>query len=168
MQGLRSGFSPFGAYGTTFPPLCGGTTTRALLCATYEIVVSRSFVLPPLAGKVPRSGQGGALFPRPQGGLPVFPGRKPGCKGSLYIAPAGRHQNPLNLLNLLNLLNPHARQGAHPLNPLNQPASGGPEPLPVVNTFHRTYDSKAKSRYRSTGIFLHIGRGSPDVEELVF
>ena len=43
-------FPPFGAYGTTFPPLCGGTTTRALLCATYEIVVSRSFVLPPLAG----------------------------------------------------------------------------------------------------------------------
>ena len=44
------GFTPFGAYGTTFPPLCGGTTTRALRCATYEIVVLRSFVLPLLAG----------------------------------------------------------------------------------------------------------------------
>ena len=40
-----------------------------------------------------------------QGGLPVFHRAKPGCKVFLYIAPAGRHQNPLNHLNPLNLLN---------------------------------------------------------------
>ena len=44
------GFSPFGAFGTTFPPLCGGTTTRTMLRATYRIIASRSFIVPPLAG----------------------------------------------------------------------------------------------------------------------
>ena len=67
------GFFPFGACGTTFPPLCGGTTTRALLRATYEITASRSFVLPPLAGEVPRSEQGGELFSHArQGGCTVL------------------------------------------------------------------------------------------------
>ena len=53
-------------------PLCGGTTTRAMLRVTYENTASRSFILPPLAGEVPRSGQGGMLFPRPKGGCMVF------------------------------------------------------------------------------------------------
>ena len=53
-------------------PASGGTTTRAKLRVTYEKIASRSFVLPPLAGEVPRSGQGGMPFRRPQGGCMVF------------------------------------------------------------------------------------------------
>ena len=66
------GFSPFGAYGTTFPPQKRWDTPRAMLRVTYENTASRSFVLPPLAGEVPQSGQGGMLFPRPKGGCMVF------------------------------------------------------------------------------------------------
>ena len=42
-------------------PASGGTTNRAKLRVTYEKIASRSFVLPPLAGEVPRSGQGGCI-----------------------------------------------------------------------------------------------------------
>ena len=61
------GFSPFGAYGTTFPPLCGGTTTRALLRVTYENTTSRSFIVPPLAGERwwRQPPKGGDAFPTP-------------------------------------------------------------------------------------------------------
>ena len=54
------------------PPQAGGTTNRAKLRVTYEKIASRSFVLPPLAGEVPRSGQGGMHFRRPQGGCKGF------------------------------------------------------------------------------------------------
>ena len=53
-------------------PASGGTTTRAKLRVTYEKIASRSFVLPPLAGEVPRSGQGGMPFRRPPGRLYGF------------------------------------------------------------------------------------------------
>ena len=53
-------------------PASGGTTNRAKLRVTYEKIASRSFVLPPLAGEVPRSGQGRMPFPRLQGGCMVF------------------------------------------------------------------------------------------------
>ena len=66
------GFSPFGAFGTTFPPLCGGTTTRTMLRATYRIIASRSFIVPPLAG--------GRWWRQPPRG-DLFPRAKPGCKG---------------------------------------------------------------------------------------
>ena len=59
--------------------------------------------------------KGGALFPAHQGGLPVFHRAKPGCKVFLYIAPAGRHQNPLNHLNPLNLLNLWIEAAPRPL-----------------------------------------------------
>ena len=50
---------PLVANATTFPPLRGGTTTRAYCRDTYEEIVSRSFILPPLAGEVRRSRIGG-------------------------------------------------------------------------------------------------------------
>ena len=53
-------------------PASGGTTNRAKLRVTYEKIASRSFVLPPLAGEVPRSGQGGMPFPTPAGRLYGF------------------------------------------------------------------------------------------------
>ena len=72
-------FSPFGAYGTTFPPLCGGTTTRALLCATYEIVVLRSFIVPPLAGE--------RWWRQPPKGGSFSHGRSPVVKVLFILAP---------------------------------------------------------------------------------
>ena len=53
-------------------PASGDTTTRAKLRVTYEKIASRSFVLPPLAGEVPRSGQGGMHFLARQGGCKGF------------------------------------------------------------------------------------------------
>ena len=40
--------SPFGGWRHHLSPASGGTTTRDLLCATYEIIASRSFIVPPL------------------------------------------------------------------------------------------------------------------------
>ena len=50
--------SPKGSLRIQFPchPASGGTTTRDLLCATYEIIASRSFIVPPL-----QRGEGGAV-----------------------------------------------------------------------------------------------------------
>ena len=53
-------------------PASGGTTTRAKLRVTYEKIASRSFVLPPLAGEVPRSGQGGCFSLVRQGGCRFY------------------------------------------------------------------------------------------------
>ena len=158
-------------------PLCGGTTTRALLCATYEIVVSRSFVLPPLAGEVPRSGQGGALLHRPPGRFACFPSGESPVVKVFFILRRRRHHN-LRAIGASNfrILGAKATSNLRALTPAGRTSFEPSEParlrrpnlLPVVNTCHCTYDSKTKSRYRSTGIFLHIGRGSPDMEELVF
>ena len=55
-------------------PLCGGTTTRALLRAIYENTASQSFVVPPPAGRRWwRSHQRGGCFSHArQGGCMVF------------------------------------------------------------------------------------------------
>ena len=50
---------PLVAGATTFPPLRGGTITRAYCRAICEESVSRCFILPPLAGEVRRSRIGG-------------------------------------------------------------------------------------------------------------
>ena len=42
--------SPFGGWRHHLSPASGGTTTRDLLCATYEIIASRSFIVPPHSG----------------------------------------------------------------------------------------------------------------------
>ena len=49
--------------------------------------------------------KGGCFFPARRAVCLFSPGESPVVKGFLYIAPAGRHQNPLNHLNPLNLLN---------------------------------------------------------------
>ena len=48
--------SPFGGWRHHLSPASGGTTTRDLLCVTYEIIASRSFIVPPL-----QRGEGGAV-----------------------------------------------------------------------------------------------------------
>ena len=48
--------APFGGWSHHLSPASGGTTTRDLLCATYEIIASRSFIVPPL-----QRGEGGAV-----------------------------------------------------------------------------------------------------------
>ena len=48
--------APFGGWRHHLSPASGGTTTRDLLCATYEIIASRSFIVPPL-----QRGEGGAV-----------------------------------------------------------------------------------------------------------
>ena len=48
--------APFGGWRHHLSPASGGTTTRDLLCATYEIIASRSFIVPPL-----QRGKGGAV-----------------------------------------------------------------------------------------------------------
>ena len=50
---------PLVANATTFPPLRGGTITRAYCRAIYEESVSRCFILPPEQGEVRRSRKGG-------------------------------------------------------------------------------------------------------------
>ena len=100
---LRS--PPFGGCATTFPPQAGGTTNRVKLRVTYERIASRSFVLPLLAGEVPRSGQGGMPFRRPSGRLYGFSrqrrhkkwrpkGRRTSPAQRYFIPPEGGALNP--------------------------------------------------------------------------
>ena len=51
--------------------------------------------------------KGGALFLARKGGLPVFPGRKHGCKG-FFILRRRRHHNPRDLKGRVKLSNPQA------------------------------------------------------------
>ncbi len=87
-------------------PASGGTTTRAKLRVTYEKIASRSFILPPLAGEVPRSGQGGMHFQRPPGRLYGFrrqrrhkkwrpKGRRTSPAQRYYITPEGESPQPV-------------------------------------------------------------------------
>ena len=101
---LRS--PPFGGCATTFPPQAGGTTNRVKLRVTYERIASRSFVLPLLAGEVPRSGQGGMPFRRPSGRLYGFghqrrhkkwrpKGRRTFPSGAVLYTSRGRSTQPV-------------------------------------------------------------------------
>ena len=72
-------------------PASGGTTNRVKLRVTYERIASRSFVLPLLAGEVPRSGQGGMPFRRPSGRLYGFSRQrrlKNGARKGTHLASA--------------------------------------------------------------------------------
>ncbi len=115
-------------------PASGGTTNRAKLRVTYEKIASRSFVLPPLAGEVPRSGQGGMPFPRPQGGCMVLAAkggirngarrRRTSPAQRYYITPEGESPQPACKAKPITgrtlgaqgqrpggAINPHARKG---------------------------------------------------------
>ena len=99
---LRS--PPFGGCATTFPPQAGGTTNRAKLRVTYEKIASRSFVLPPLAGKSRTRARGNA-FPTPTGRLYGFRRQRRHKKWRLwrraspaqryYITPEGESPQPV-------------------------------------------------------------------------
>ena len=91
-------------------PLCGGTTTRALLRATYENASLRSFVVPPLQrrGRWWRSHQRGCrfslarkggctVFQRAKRVWPVFLRAIARLYGFIILAPnifEGAHHNP--------------------------------------------------------------------------
>ena len=79
-------------------PQSGGTTTRAYFSATYKRNAIRSFVLPPLAGEVPRSGQGGALFPARRAVCLFSHGRSPVVKVLSKLAPNYFQRAPTAIL----------------------------------------------------------------------
>ena len=113
-------------------PASGGTTTRAKLRVTYEKIASRSFVLPPLAGEVPRSGQGGMPFPRPQGGCMVLYKLAPTIihrRPTTTLAPKGEttHYDLCVALLLQIMFAVHAR-GASNLSPLRTFGPAGRQP----------------------------------------
>ena len=95
---------PLVAGATTFPPQAGGTTNRAKLRVTYEKIASRSFVLPPLAGKSRTRARGNA-FPTPTGRLYGFRRQRRHKKWRLwrraspaqryYITPEGESPQPV-------------------------------------------------------------------------
>ena len=75
----------------------------------------RSAKTSPSGGGAAKDGRRGAFrrakgavvrFFRPKGGLPVFPGRKPGCKGFLKTGAAGAHHNPHGLKGRVKPENP--------------------------------------------------------------
>ena len=64
---------PLVAGATTFPPLRGGTITRAYCRAAYEESVSRCFILPPEQGEVRRSRIGGGERSEPIRRMLIIP-----------------------------------------------------------------------------------------------
>ena len=100
-------------------PASGGTTNRAKLRVTYEKIASRSFVLPPLAGEVPRSGQGGMHFLARRAVVWFFHGRSPVVKVLYKLAPSINLEAPPPPFEpsepfepgRRRRLNPQARQG---------------------------------------------------------
>ena len=63
---------PLVANATTFPPLRGGTTTRAYCRDAYEENVSRCFILPLEQGEVRRSRIGGGERSEPISRIPII------------------------------------------------------------------------------------------------
>ena len=70
--GRRKCNPPLVAGATTFPPLRGGTTTRAYCRDAYEENVSRCFILPPEQGEVRRSRKGGGERSEPISRMPIM------------------------------------------------------------------------------------------------
>ena len=110
----------------------GGSLLYASPCANLSSsLYSAAKTSPSGGGAVGRRGafpsrqrRGCMVFPRPQGGLPVFPGRKPGYKGFLYIAPQAPPQpsQPKTASNLRPLgpvgpINPRLRSRRQSLAP---------------------------------------------------
>ena len=109
------------------PRKSGGTTTRALLRATFETTVSRSFIVPPLAGERwwRQPPKGGAHFPRPKSGCMVFSfshGRSPVVKVSYILAPSIILKAPTTTLSGEAAVKPENPRGESPVKP--RPRSG--------------------------------------------
>ena len=102
------------------PPRCaGGTITRAMLRATYRIIASRSFIVPPLAGGkvVAPATKGGLLFSPARAVCLFSHGRSPVLK-VFFILRRRRHHNPrakgASNLSSFRTFGPKGRQPARP------------------------------------------------------
>ncbi len=133
------------------PRKSGGTTPRAMLRVTYENTASRSFVLPPLAGEVPRSGQGGNAFPSPEGRLYGFlfsHGRSPVVKVLSKLAPSIILKAPTTTLSGEAAVKPENPRGESPVKP--RPRSGRQPSRPQGVSFPH------KKRSRQSSFFFQF------------